>query len=81
MLGKDLKKLRYICMFCFHRYIEIFKSSMSEANAAGGGMRGGIHPLMALGLSRPGPYDRGDRFGMGMGMMGYGGRGRNLKGM
>uniref|UniRef100_A0A0B7AU52 RRM domain-containing protein n=1 Tax=Arion vulgaris TaxID=1028688 RepID=A0A0B7AU52_9EUPU len=63
-----------------HRYIEIFKSSMSEANSSLGGMRGGIHPLMAGGMSRPGPYDRGDRFGMGMGVMGYGGRGRNLKG-
>ncbi|BFZ17813.1 hypothetical protein BsWGS_20852 [Bradybaena similaris] len=63
-----------------HRYIEIFKSSMSEANASVGGMRGGIHPLM--GMPRPGPYDRGDRYGMGMGGgMGYGGRGRNLKGL
>ncbi|CAG5131904.1 unnamed protein product [Candidula unifasciata] len=53
-----------------HRYIEIFKSSMAEANAAGG-LRGGIRPLMAGGMPlRPGPYDRGDRFGMGMGMMG-----------
>ncbi|CAG5131528.1 unnamed protein product [Candidula unifasciata] len=63
-----------------HRYIEIFKSSMSEANASVGGMRGGIHPLMGVGMPRPGPYDRGDRYGMGMGM-GYGGRGRNLKGL
>lgn len=68
-----------------HRYIEIFKSSMSEANRAGGGMRGGIRPLMGGGggmMPRPGPYDRGDRFGMGMmAGMGYGrGRGRNLKG-
>ncbi|KAH9495430.1 Heteroproteinous nuclear ribonucleoprotein H [Bulinus truncatus] len=66
-----------------HRYIEIFKSSMSEANAAGG-IRGGIRPLMGGMPSRPGPYDRGDRFGMGMGMsgMGYGrGRNRNLKGV
>lgn len=51
---------------------------MSEANASVGGMRGGIHPLM--GMPRPGPYDRGDRYSMGMGGMGYGGRGRNLKG-
>uniref|UniRef100_A0A0B7ASE3 RRM domain-containing protein n=1 Tax=Arion vulgaris TaxID=1028688 RepID=A0A0B7ASE3_9EUPU len=63
-----------------HRYIEIFKSSMSEANSTGSGIRGGIRPLMAGSMSRPGPYDRGDRFGLGMGMMGYGGRGRNLKG-
>ncbi|BFZ17811.1 hypothetical protein BsWGS_20848 [Bradybaena similaris] len=66
-----------------HRYIEIFKSSMAEANAAGG-IRGGIRPLMAGGMPiRPGPYDRGDRFGMGMGMMGMAyarGRGRNMKG-
>lgn len=58
---------------------------MSEANAAGG-VRAGIRPLMAGGMpARPGPYDRGDRFGMGgmgMGGMGYGrGRNRNLKGI
>lgn len=56
---------------------------MAEANAAGG-VRGGIRPLMAGGMPiRPGPYDRGDRFGMGMGMMGLAyarGRGRNMKG-
>ena len=70
----------------FHfRYIEIFKSSLSEANGHGG-MRGGggIRPLMSGGMPpRPGPYDRGDRFGMGMNMMGMGygrGRGRNVKG-
>lgn len=66
------------------RYIEIFKSSMSEANAAGG-IRGGVRPLMAGGLPfRPRPYDRGDRFGLGLGMMNMAfgrGRGRNLKGM
>ncbi|KAH9495429.1 Heteroproteinous nuclear ribonucleoprotein H [Bulinus truncatus] len=65
-----------------HRYIEIFKSSMSEANASGGLIRG-IRPLMAGVPLRPGPYDRGDRYGMSMGMMGmpYGrGRARNLKG-
>ncbi|XP_055876218.1 heterogeneous nuclear ribonucleoprotein F-like isoform X2 [Biomphalaria glabrata] len=67
-----------------HRYIEIFKSSMSEANAAGG-IRGSIRPLMGGMSSRPGPYDRGDRYGMGMGMGGMGGygrgRNRNLKGL
>lgn len=54
---------------------------MGEANSMGPG-RGGIRPLMWA--PRPGPYDRGDRFGMGAGPMvgmGYGrGRGRNLKG-
>jgi len=55
-----------------HRYIEIFKSDLNEANS-----------MMA---GRPGPYDRHDgRYGgMGMGMGGgYGGRGRggrNVKG-
>ncbi|GFO33139.1 heterogeneous nuclear ribonucleoprotein f [Plakobranchus ocellatus] len=67
-----------------HRYIEIFKSSLSEANGTGGMRGGGIRPLMGGGMPpRPGPYDRGDRFGIGMGMMGMGygrGRGRNVKG-
>ncbi|KAK7113545.1 heterogeneous nuclear ribonucleoprotein H2-like [Littorina saxatilis] len=69
-----------------HRYIEIFKSSLAEANAVTGrdrGFRG------SMGMGRPGPYDRGDRFGGPMGPgggsmgMGYsrGGRGgRNVKG-
>ncbi|PVD38868.1 hypothetical protein C0Q70_01493 [Pomacea canaliculata] len=74
-------------------YIEIFKSSMSEANAVFGNQRGGFRPPMGpgMGIGRPSPYDRNDRFGgpigPGMGMggpMGMGfnrGRGgRNLKG-
>lgn len=77
----------------FFRYIEIFKSSMSEANAVFGNQRGGFRPPMGpgMGIGRPSPYDRNDRFGgpigPGMGMggpMGMGfnrGRGgRNLKG-
>ncbi|BFZ11938.1 hypothetical protein BsWGS_14977 [Bradybaena similaris] len=60
-----------------HRYIEIFKSSMSEANASVGGMRGGIYPLM--GMPRPWPYNRDDRYSISMGSMGYGGRGRSLE--
>nr|XP_022316905.1 heterogeneous nuclear ribonucleoprotein F-like isoform X1 [Crassostrea virginica] len=74
-----------------HRYIEIFKSGMQEAqNAMGQSPR--IRPLMGGsggGMQRPGPYDRNNRFGMGggagnmgmggnpgMGMSGYGmGRG------
>ncbi|XP_062604222.1 heterogeneous nuclear ribonucleoprotein H3-like [Saccostrea cucullata] len=71
-----------------HRYIEIFKSGMQEAqNAMGQTPR--IRPLMGGsggGMQRPGPYDRNNRFGMGgggggnmgmggspgMGMSGYG---------
>ncbi|KAK7502353.1 hypothetical protein BaRGS_00006306 [Batillaria attramentaria] len=75
-----------------HRYIEIFKSSMAQANAVFGNQRGGMRPPMGMGgmMGRPCPYDRNDRFGgpMGPGMMpgpmgpfGRGGRGgRNLKG-
>lgn len=77
----------------FFRYIEIFKSSMSEANAVFGNQRGGFRPPMGpgMGIGRPSPYDRNDRFGgpigPGMGMggpigMGFnrGRGGRNLKG-
>ncbi|KAL1501944.1 hypothetical protein ABEB36_007170 [Hypothenemus hampei] len=67
-----------------HRYIEIFRSSLSEINSAlgyGGRSGGGPPPRgppMCFG-SRPGPYDRGDRFA------GSGGRfptrgSRNFKG-
>jgi len=78
-----------------HRYIELFKSDLSEANQTCRKMRGGIQPLMGPGGPmggpmgpRPGPYDRQERFGGGMGMMGGGGRGfgrggrggRNVKG-
>lgn len=56
---------------------------MSEALATDS-IRSGIRPLMAGGLPpRPGPYDRGDRYSLGMSLMSmaYGrGRGRNLKG-
>lgn len=79
-----------------NRYIEIFKSSMGQANAVFGNQRGGgggMRPPMGMGgmMGRPCPYDRSDRFGgpMGppgmmpgpMGPFGRGGRGgRNLKG-
>lgn len=60
-----------------HRYIEIFRSSLSEINGAlglgfnrrggggggGGGGSGGNGP--GFFNSRPGPYDRGDRYGGG----------------
>lgn len=50
-----------------HRYIEIFRSSLSEINSALGYAPRGGPPIRgppggAFG-SRPGPYDRGDRFG------------------
>ncbi|XP_022913164.1 heterogeneous nuclear ribonucleoprotein H isoform X2 [Onthophagus taurus] len=56
-----------------HRYIEIFRSSLSEVNSvlgysyrrmggSGGGGGGSIGSY-----SRPGPYDRGDRYGSGGG--------------
>ncbi|KAK7113546.1 heterogeneous nuclear ribonucleoprotein F-like [Littorina saxatilis] len=60
-----------------HRYIEIFKSSAGECQAIFGNQRGGMRPPMGMGMGmgmgRPGPYDRGERFGnnpmpMGMGM-------------
>lgn len=78
-----------------HRYIELFKSDLGEANQTCRKMRGGIRPLMGPpGMGgpmgpRPGPYDRQERFGGGMGMMGGGGGGgygrggrggRNVKG-
>jgi len=71
-----------------HRYIELFKSDLSEANAVSRKMRGGgIRPLMGgPGMGpRPGPYDRQERFMGGMmggpGGYGRGGRGgRNVKG-
>ncbi|XP_076458901.1 heterogeneous nuclear ribonucleoprotein F-like [Babylonia areolata] len=59
-----------------HRYIEIFKSCMAEANAVTFRDRG------FRSMGRPGPYDRGDRFGgspMGMGFN-RGRGGRNVKG-
>ncbi|XP_029830266.1 heterogeneous nuclear ribonucleoprotein H2 isoform X3 [Ixodes scapularis] len=44
-----------------HRYIEIFKSSLQEIRSAVGM---GVPKMMRpLGTARPGPYDRGDRFG------------------
>lgn len=47
-----------------NRYIEIFRSSLSEINGAVGGpnRRMGSGPGMGYN-SRPAPYDRGDRFG------------------
>lgn len=67
------------------RYIEIFKSSLAEANAVTGRDRG---YRSSMGMGRPGPYDRNDRFGGPMGPgggpvgMGYnrGRGGRNVKG-
>ena len=71
----------------YYRYIELFKSDLSEANAVSRKMRGGgIRPLMGGPgmMPRPGPYDRQERFMGGMmgGPGGYGrGRGgRNVKG-
>lgn len=93
--SSDLSSVRLIQHFLLHRYIEIFKSSLKEARDAmcmmqrmsGGGR---------MGMNRPGPYDRVDRFGGGGGGMGgfgggggmgggmgpYGprGKGRNIKG-
>ncbi|CAG9818032.1 unnamed protein product [Phaedon cochleariae] len=56
-----------------HRYIEIFRSSLSEVNGASGGgyqpggRRGGSGGGGGLGSfgGRPGPYDRDNRFGNG----------------
>jgi len=63
-----------------HRYIEIFKSStyeiggMGAMGAMGGRPMGGMGGPMGMG--RPGPYDRGDRYGPIGGPMGrYGGPG------
>ncbi|KAF0294001.1 Heterogeneous nuclear ribonucleoprotein F [Amphibalanus amphitrite] len=50
-----------------HRYIEIFRSSLSEVRSAQGS--GKVRPLM---LARPTPYDRGDRGGGGPGPAGAG---------
>ncbi|KAL2734393.1 heterogeneous nuclear ribonucleoprotein H [Vespula squamosa] len=55
-----------------HRYIEIFRSSLSEVRASiGPKMRGG--PMGGFN-QRPAPYDRGDRFG-GMNRFSNNGRG------
>jgi len=48
-----------------HRYIEIFKSDLNEANNMSRKMRGGIRPLMGPMGGRPGPYDRHERYGGG----------------
>ena len=59
--------------FC-NRYIEIFKSCLSEVQAVTGINRGGFR--QNRGMGRPGPYDRRDRYGDGLGMRGgRGGRG------
>ncbi|KAL8597448.1 hypothetical protein ACOMHN_050946 [Nucella lapillus] len=65
-----------------HRYIELFKSCLAEAQAVTGRDKG------FRSMGRPGPYDRGDRFGnssMGPGVGPMGGfnrgpGGRNVKG-
>lgn len=67
------------------RYIEIFKSSLAEANAVTGRDRGF---RSSMGMGRPGPYDRNERFGgpmgpggpVGMGGYNRGRGGRNVKG-
>ncbi|CAN7990324.1 unnamed protein product [Ixodes pacificus] len=60
-----------------HRYIEIFKSSLQEIRSAVGM---GVPKMMRpLGTARPGPYDRGDRFG-GPSRYGMGRGGRNFRG-
>ena len=75
---------------CGFRYIEIFKSSLQELRNATNfhRMRQPMSGGSGGGMGRPGPYDRSDRFGGGMGqsmggMGGYGrGRGRgNIKGL
>lgn len=59
-----------------HRYIEIFRSSLSEVRASvGPKMRGG--PMGGSGFNqRPSPYDRNDRFG---GMNRFSNNGRNAR--
>lgn len=59
------------------RYIEIFKSSTQEAYTAVGQPR--IRGLMSSVATRPGPYDRGDRFS-GSGGGGMGNSGGNMSG-
>ncbi|CAH1992733.1 unnamed protein product [Acanthoscelides obtectus] len=56
-----------------HRYIEIFRSSLSEVNSMASGFESGGGPGSrgrmggSLGYNtRPSPYDRGDRYGQGM---------------
>ncbi|PVD38869.1 hypothetical protein C0Q70_01494 [Pomacea canaliculata] len=90
-MSEAVVKLRGLPFGCskeeIAQYIEIFKSSLGEATAVVGSQRGSFRPQMGMG--RPGPYDRHDRYsspgGAGMGgPMGAGfnrGRGsRNLKG-
>ncbi|XP_023015742.1 heterogeneous nuclear ribonucleoprotein H [Leptinotarsa decemlineata] len=53
-----------------HRYIEIFRSSLSEVNSVAGGqesggMGGGGRRMGSVFNSRPSPYDRDNRFGGG----------------
>ena len=67
------------------RYIEIFKSTLNEASVAMDVGMSKPRPLMS-GMNRPSPYNRSERFGMGMGtgmrrgMGSMGQSGRNLKG-
>jgi len=68
-----------------HRYIEIFKSSHWEIGAGGMGAMGGRMGMRGpMGMGRPGPYDRGDRYAPMGGPMGRyggpGGFGGNVKG-
>lgn len=63
----------------FIRYIEIFRSSLSEVNSVLGYT--GNNRRMGMGYSRPGPYDRGDRYGGGGGSGRFQPRGsRSFKG-
>lgn len=69
-----------------HRYIEIFRSSLSEARAASASApRGGRGADRGYGggdrySNRPGPYDRNvDRYGGGGGAMRHGGGGYNRR--
>ena len=59
-----------------HRYIEIFKSSLVELKSALTPRMRGLMNNSPMG--RPGPYDRGDRFGNMGGGMGGGGMGGSM---
>lgn len=74
------------CWFCVHRYIEIFRSSLSEVNSVvgfgggGGNRRMGGGPGGGMFNPRPSPYDRGDRYGGGGGGRFQSRGSRNFKG-
>ncbi|XP_019869700.2 heterogeneous nuclear ribonucleoprotein H-like [Aethina tumida] len=69
-----------------HRYIEIFRSSLSEVNSVvgfgggGGNRRMGGGPGGGMFNPRPSPYDRGDRYGGGGGGRFQSRGSRNFKG-